>query len=146
MTLTSVVSVLALALSVQPALANRPTCHRCARPQRTCICPALPAEPLPLDSRVLVLQHPAESRRSDSTTQLIPLCVEPVDIVCDVKLDAAQLRHHAGGRRPLLLFPGEGARPLTERDAAANNCLVVIDGTWRQARHMLRHSPELAAL
>ena len=51
-----------------------------------------------------------------------------------VKLEAAELRHYAGGRRPLLLFPGEGARPLTEHDAAANNCLVVIDGTWEQAQ------------
>ena len=101
MSLTSVHALaLALALSVQPALAVRPTCHRCARPHRTCICPALPAEPLPLDSRVLVLQHPAESRRSDSTTQLIPLCIDPVDVVRDVKLEAAQLRHYAGGRRP----------------------------------------------
>ena len=138
-----------MALARLPLLALaavRQTCHRCARPQRTCLCPALPAEPLPLDSRVIVLQHPAESRRSDSTTQLIPLCIDPVNVVRDVKLEPALLRHYASGRRPLLLFPGEGARPLTERDAADNNCLVVIDGTWRQARHMLCHSPELAAL
>ena len=142
MSLASLVSLSVLTL----ALAVRPTCHRCARPERACLCPALPAEPLPLDSRVLVLQHPAESRRSDSTTQLIPLCVGPVDVVRAINMDAADLRHHARGRRPLLLFPGEGARPLSERDAADNTCLVVIDGTWRQARHMLRHSPELAAL
>ena len=72
------------------------------------------------------------------------------------------------GYRPLLLYPGAEARPLEEWAARTDSALhegdlqgdlqddlqgaesqkvllVLADGTWRQAHHMLRHSPRLVA-
>ncbi|RKP24141.1 DTW domain-containing protein [Syncephalis pseudoplumigaleata] len=48
--------------------------------------------------------------------------------------------------RTLLLFPGEDARSLTDIDAASFDRLVVVDGTWNQAKAMVRYSPVLSRL
>ena len=56
---------------------ERQMCNRCEFPQRTCICPSLPANPLyPLlqKCRILVLQHPHELRRTNSSLPLAELC------------------------------------------------------------------------
>ena len=56
--------------------------------------------------------------------------------------------------RPLLLFPGRAAQPLhsvqqSQVSGVAGSgtpsaqMIVLIDGTWRQARNILRHSPQL---
>ncbi len=58
--------------------AGRQMCNRCHFPERTCICPSLPANPLyPLlqKCRILVLQHPHELRRTNSSLPLAELCL-----------------------------------------------------------------------
>lgn len=45
-----------------------------------------------------------------------------------------------------VLFPGEDARPLEEWLAAPPRVLVVIDGTWSQARKLLKLNPRVASL
>jgi 23S rRNA-/tRNA-specific pseudouridylate synthase len=52
------------------------------------------------------------------------------------------------GFEPLLLFPSADAVALDSVNAStlatgSKKLLVLIDGTWTQARHMIRHSPEL---
>lgn len=39
---------------------RRPQCAGCGRPLRVCYCAALPAQPLQLRGRVVILQHPHE--------------------------------------------------------------------------------------
>ncbi|KAI9227398.1 MAG: DTW domain-containing protein [Piptocephalis tieghemiana] len=46
----------------------------------------------------------------------------------------------------LLLFPTEGAKTLDQVDTSKFKRLVVIDGTWRQAKTMCRLSPSLDRL
>lgn len=41
---------------------KRRSCPRCGRPERVCLCPALPPAPLMLSGSVVVLQHPHEQR------------------------------------------------------------------------------------
>ncbi|KAJ1918122.1 hypothetical protein IWQ60_007578 [Tieghemiomyces parasiticus] len=48
--------------------------------------------------------------------------------------------------RCLLLFPGPDARTLEEIDPKSFDHLLVIDGTWRQARSMAQFVPEFARL
>lgn len=64
----------------QPAQqkAARQICHRCNFPQRTCVCPSLPPiilYPLFQKCRILVLQHPHELRRANSSLPLVELCL-----------------------------------------------------------------------
>jgi DTW domain-containing protein YfiP len=57
---------------------SRQTCDRCTYPTRTCVCPSLPTNPLsPLfqKCRILVLQHPHELRRANSSLPLVDLCM-----------------------------------------------------------------------
>lgn len=66
----------ALAQPVQQKGA-RQKCHRCNFPQRTCVCPSLPNNLFPLfqKCRILVLQHPHELRRANSSLPLVELCL-----------------------------------------------------------------------
>ena len=161
----------------------RVTCQRCGRPEgRFCICASLPPAPLRLSTRLLVLQHPAEAKKTIASVPLIPLCVDQVRILkgqCFTsEIDFLQ-ESISEGYEPLLLFPGPGATALdvSTAECIANEdgggaegleqqrrapeqqrrasqsivaserkkLLVLIDGTWTQARHMHRWSPSLAA-
>ncbi|RKP37609.1 DTW domain-containing protein, partial [Dimargaris cristalligena] len=48
--------------------------------------------------------------------------------------------------RCLLLFPGPDAHTLEQIDPQSFDRVIVIDGTWKQARAMARTSPELNTL
>ena len=57
---------------------KRQVCYTCNFPTRTCICKALPSEPLaPLFQRcrIVVLQHPHELRRKNRSLPLVDLCL-----------------------------------------------------------------------
>jgi DTW domain-containing protein YfiP len=156
----------------------RDLCPRCRRPpqlhgRKFCICSTLPSEPIALQhTRVLILQHPAESKKTIASVPLIPLCIQQFDVKKGNHFSASVVQQAVDeGFEPLLLFPGPGALALdaevpngqnaedsnpqaprdgqsfTASDPASPRkvCLVLIDGTWTQARHMVRHSPELAA-
>lgn len=165
---------------------KRPKCERCRRPLTHCLCALIPS----LDSRtrVLVLQHPDESRHPLNTARLAVLGLRNAALHVGRQFDAALWS--AGEYEPCLLFPGEGARVLVrgvavlggEAEAAVGGTatpdaavdvgivdahaaavepigpgsrlgaaarpllLVVPDGTWRHARHLLATHSDLAAL
>lgn len=129
----------------------RDVCPRCSRPTPACICSALPAEPLETATRVLVLQHPAEAKRQIASVPLISMCMKSVLVTKGVSFsgDIEPLQQAVqSGFEPLLLFPSADAVALDSVNASTlatgnKKLLVLIDGTWTQARHMIRHSPEL---
>jgi len=57
---------------------KRAICDHCNRPTpQACICCALPTHPIQLlKSRVIVLQHPSESKRKNSSLPLTSLCLD----------------------------------------------------------------------
>ena len=142
-------------------------CGRCKRPAGdACICASLPAAPIAVSTRVLVIQHPREARKAIASVPIIPLCVQQVDVVraavpwlrgheeplprpADLDFFQRSIRE---GYEPLLLFPGREALALDSKDTIdrwsaqhGKVLLVLIDGTWSQAQNMMRHSPGLAA-
>ena len=135
----------------------RTLCTRCVRPRPVCICEALPPAALPTETKVLVLQNPVEAKKKVATVPLIPLSITDCTIVRGICFseELPELRSAVDdGYLPLLLYPGDDAQPLeawagTGAGEAAHNgkkaLLILVDGTWRQAHHMLRHSPGLAA-
>lgn len=125
----------------------RPTCERCARPQVTCYCAHL--EVVPTRCRLLVLQHPREHGKAIGTARIAALGLPDAQIEVGVDFSehrAVQAALRDPQRPPVLLFPGDGARDLASERPDGPVTLVVIDGTWHQARSLFRANPWLARL
>jgi DTW domain-containing protein YfiP len=101
---------------------------------------------------VLLLQHPRERRTPIGTARLAHLCLPGselhvgVEFENDAAVRAALAEAEAAGRPAHLLFPGPRAVDLAEAKLDAPITLVVVDGTWWQARKLLKRNPRLAAL
>jgi len=144
-----------LSSSLTPA-PFRPVCERCRRPCSVCYCPSLVS--LETATRVLLLQHPRERHVAIGTARLAHLCLPRSRLLLGVDFDDdARLLDALAVARveapPYLLFPGPGARDLRELAAARTGpagarpiTLVVVDGTWSQARKLVRRNRVLAAL
>lgn len=122
-------------------------CSGCGRPASVCLCQRVVR--VPTRTRVVVLQHPRESRVPIGTARLAELCLP--GLVRHVGVDFAAIPEVRAlledpGASPILLFPGLPARDLELDPPPASSTLVVIDGTWWQAQKVLKKNPILARL
>ena len=118
-------------------------CRRCWLKESLCLCAELPRVELPFEVRLL--RHVREGEKSTNTGRLAALALARcalVELDPSVGLSAEQVG-------PLddawLLFPEEPGSSA-RRPAAPVRTLVVLDGTWRQARRMFHRLPALHAL
>jgi DTW domain-containing protein len=112
-------------------------CGGCARPASVCLCQYF--SPVTTRTRVVILQHPRESTVPIGTARLAERVLRNFERHVGVEF--------AGLVRPgMLLFPGEGARDLQTQAPSVASTLFVIDGTWSQAKKILKKNPELAQL
>jgi DTW domain-containing protein len=134
----------------------RPSCAKCLRPQRTCICHLISS--VETDIEVLILQHPLEVNETKGTASLLHLSLPNSSIlvgeVFDEKLLNSELFH---SKNSILLYPttpedhslGIAAPPELESTLLINlrNIrLIIIDGTWRKSRKVLCKNPYLQQL
>jgi DTW domain-containing protein len=127
--------------------APRAMCPHCGRPQSVCYCRHL--TPIETATRVLLLQHPRERDVPTGTAFMASLCLVNSSLHVGVDWsESAALRQALAdpSRRPILLYPGEGAIDVSRNPPAGPVTLVVLDGTWWQTRKVLRINPMLAAL
>jgi len=126
----------------------REKCGRCERPVSVCICYSLPKVPYELKhSKLILLQHPGEKKRPLNTSAIIEACLTPKSYSvykgrqfnCNQKFE--DLHDIVGkSQNTFILYPSNDAISLEEmvemgdRDTCYN--IVLIDGTWRQARSM----------
>lgn len=112
----------------------RPTCYRCFRPSAACLCAWL--VPVQTTTTVVILQHPGERRHPFGTVKLLRQMLPNLRYELAERAEVRDLRGEL--ERPVaLLFPGPSAQPLEERSTvAAPRTLVVLDGTWSQARSL----------
>lgn len=136
----------------------RPICLRCQRPLRACLCAWVrpTANRLP----VLVLQHPQEAGHAKGSLPLLQCSLARCTVQVGAHFEATALEAWLGTPGSSLLLypdaagaagapghpdaPGAAAGPRGALPAPAR--LVVLDGTWRQARVLLRAHPLLQAL
>ena len=135
-----------LSATRRPA-AERPFCYDCFRPRDACVCRTI----TPVDNRtpVLIVQHPRERFHPLGTVRLAKRALSRVRVAIwgDTFAHQASWLDEPLPAGAALLFPSPRARPLDElQPAEYPQTLVVIDGTWTQARRILRASPALAAL
>jgi DTW domain-containing protein len=112
-----------------------------------CYCAALPS--LPTSTRVVILQHPRERDMPIGTARMARLCLPNAELHVGIDWSshaplAAALADPA--RPPILLYPGPGAADILTQPPHGPVTLVVIDGTWSQARTVVRDNPILHAL
>lgn len=101
---------------------------------------------------VLLLQHPQEARHAKGSAPLLAMSLARCAIQVGDRFDEHSLASWLAAARPLLLYPatpGCALAPSAPQAPLAEPAgwqLVVLDGTWRQSRQLLRDHPMLQAL
>lgn len=111
-----------------------PRCARCTMRPALCICESLPR--LQTKTRISLVLHKLEAHKSSNTGKLALACLENAETFAFGN-DMAPLpeRVWPEGKRPVVLFPIANAPPVT-RFRGDDLCLIVLDGSWRQANRL----------
>jgi DTW domain-containing protein len=97
----------------------------------------------------VILQHPRERDMPIGTARMASLCLPEAELHVGIRWgDSAPLARALGdpARPPVLLYPGPGARDILHDPPTGPVTLVVVDGTWSQAKTVVRDNPVLQAL
>jgi DTW domain-containing protein YfiP len=124
----------------------RVVCAACRRPASVCYCRHVTK--VTTRTRIVLLQHPRERDMPIGTARMATLCLPNAELHEGVTWDDATLERVLGGDAApaVLLYPGEGAIDVLRQPPSGPVTLVVVDGTWWQARKIVRKNPRLAAL
>ena len=123
--------------------AFRAVCTRCLRPESACWCRDLPG--IATRTQLVFLQHPRERYVAIGTARMAHLALPGSMFFRGVDFDDnPALEAIARDPRAAILFPSPGAADL--RQVEAPSTLVVVDGTWSQARKLVQRSAVLQRL
>ena len=132
---------------------RRSFCDICERPQRTCWCDYVSKPKIKLNkTQIVILQHPNEHKRQIRTAKMLENGLENCQIfvrrkIKDVDKEEDRLKHwlkHPGAH---VLFPKEDAKTPQELVKCDEKIvLIVLDGTWDEAKKMYNWSPILQTL
>jgi len=97
----------------------------------------------------VIVQHPRERDMAIGTARMATLCLPNSELLVGIRWDddlrlAAVLADPT--RTPILLYPGPGARDLLAEPPVGPVTLIAVDGTWSQAKTLVRDNPVLHAL
>ncbi len=98
---------------------------------------------------MVFLQHPRERRVAIGTARMAHLALPNSELHLGVEFgrdERLQQLLSAPGTRPAVLYPTEHPDEPARLPESAPNTLVVIDGTWTQARKVLNLNPWLQGL
>jgi DTW domain-containing protein len=122
----------------------RPTCLRCRRPKKVCWCDAL--RPAESRTRVVFVQHPLEARVPVSTCRMAHLSLPNSELHVALGAEGTpRLEALCKEDDTWVLFPSTKSTPLESLPRPPKN-LLVVDGTWDNARKVVNNSPLLSAL
>jgi DTW domain-containing protein YfiP len=125
--------------------APRELCLRCLRPRRACWCPHL--RPVVSATRTCILQHVRERKTAIGTARMAHLSLPNSELHLGVSFrDHPRIRALAAEEGTALLFPGEGAVDPASVRSRPPKTVILVDGTWQQARKLLKENPFLLAL
>ena len=121
----------------------RATCPTCRRPEVVCYCAHV--QKLETKTRVVILQHPRERDVPINTARIAALCLPNAELHVGVRWDDPAVLQDPE-RPAALLYPGPGAIDVEAHPPKGPITLVVVDGTWWQAKKLVRSNPKIAAL
>jgi DTW domain-containing protein YfiP len=105
--------------------------------------------PIATRTRVVILQHLRERDMAIGTARMASLCLtnSELHVGVDFEHDTAVARVlHDPASPAVVLYPGPAAQPLESLPPGRPLTLVVLDGTWSQARKLFNSNPLLHAL
>ena len=116
-------------------------CPRCLLLVDYCMCEVLGVA-LASRPRIVIVRHQWEAFKSTGTARVAALALSNLTLLDMVAENPEPVREQLCELEDAwLLYPGH-AEPAAARPPPRT--LVVLDGTWRQTRKMLRRLPELA--
>jgi DTW domain-containing protein len=122
-----------------------PRCLRCRRSRRACWCAHL--RPVESATRACILQHPRERKTAIGTARMAHLSLPNSELHLGVSFEEhPRVRALCAESGTALLFPGEGARDPATLRGLPPTTVIVVDGTWSQARKVLKQNPFLQSL
>lgn len=111
-------------------------CSQCLLPQNNCVCSRLPAIKIPFE--IVIVRHFQAAQKASNTAFVASLCIPDLRLI-DVAFprDLHELEAQAGD---ILLFPPHTPAPPPSSEELPKR-LIVLDGSWRQARKIYRQNP-----
>uniref|UniRef100_A0A2P2I7G7 tRNA-uridine aminocarboxypropyltransferase n=1 Tax=Hirondellea gigas TaxID=1518452 RepID=A0A2P2I7G7_9CRUS len=127
---------------------KRPMCSMCNRPRSACWCCGNQQLLRHVRSKVLVLQHPHEEKRCLRTAPMLENALPNCRIVKGKKFNKMSLPELDANNssNTVVLFPAPDAVDVTSLPPVAvcgAYTLVVLDGTWHQARAIMHNTRQL---
>jgi DTW domain-containing protein YfiP len=121
----------------------RAYCHSCMRPQRVCLCDFI--KPQKNRIEVGIFQHPNEFRKTFNTARLAHLALENSFLEVNTQISprgkiSGALEKYSSNEMGIL-FPSPKAQDISE--AKDLKCLLVLDGTWNEARKLYQRNDVL---
>ncbi len=121
-------------------------CYRCFKPAPDCVC----ADVTPVDNRtgVIVVQHPRERNHPFGTERFARLGLNRVQIrICDPGAAGAATALADLPPNTALLYPSPESREVSSLAASERpDHIVLVDGTWHQAKKLVREVDSLRSL
>jgi DTW domain-containing protein YfiP len=115
-------------------------CRSCFLLSHLCVCAEIPS--LKSSAEFLIIRHIKERFRTSNTARLSALAIPGTKIVDYGAPDSRWESQTLDVPDPVLLFPDTNAPPLPYVPAT----VIVVDGSWPQARRMVQRIEGLAAL
>lgn len=126
---------------------QRNLCLKCLKSMKACLCSYI--RPFFTKAEFIFLMHPKEAKKEKvGTGRMTQLCLQNSRLIIGEKFGQAD--EVAGllkdsGRQNLVLYPGPRSLNLSEQDyplewAGSPKRIFIIDGTWHEAKSMMRES------
>jgi DTW domain-containing protein YfiP len=123
------------------------SCIACRLRREECVCAQAPH--LRIATRLIVIIHSKEWRRTTNTGHFARLAIQGAEVRLhgSPKQKVSSAGVEAASSSTLVLYPGRGADPLSAESIALLPrplTLLVPDGNWNQTQHMMRRLPMLS--
>jgi DTW domain-containing protein YfiP len=100
-------------------------------------------------TKIVLLQHPRERDMPIGTARMANLCLPNSELNVGVGWEGSAVLGRAisdPSHPPVLLYPTDPRHETPPRPVTGPVTLIVVDGTWSQARKVVRLNPTLARL
>lgn len=122
-------------------LAGRPTCYSCFRPLTHCFCKEVAS--FAAHFKILILQHPNERHKFYSTSKLVVNTLTNARLLRGIEFTPEKILQLTSPQKTYLLYPSRDAIDCETVSLGADSTVIVIDGTWMEAKKVMRLNPIL---